>query len=311
MEYAPKISVLIPAYNAEKTISRCLKSVLNQTYTNMEIVVVNDGSTDSTQQIVQDFCALDKRVILYNKQNEKSIAKTRNYLLSKITCEYFCFIDSDDYVEKQYIQTLYSSLVKHNTDISCCSFAMQYFKRHIFKKHTKKTKLFYNSDIFTEMVLGMNMYFCLWNKMFKTELIDGIMFNPEISYGEDFLFCYKYALKCKSASFKKVKLYHYVQQKNSLMKEKIGEKHFLFLSALFELLNNEQCEEQKNCLKAWIAMTSALFIFKTKRNKNILTSTKQHLKQNVKEYGDYLLKNKSTKFLFKFLFKYIKTFYVK
>ena len=104
IENAPLISVLVPMYNTQKTIKRCINSIIKQTYTNLEIVLLDDGSVDNTYNIAKTFADVDKRIKLLTKPNEKNLAKTRNYLLENYTGDYIVWVDSDDVLHKKYVE---------------------------------------------------------------------------------------------------------------------------------------------------------------------------------------------------------------
>ena len=112
----PKVSVIVPAFNVEKYISKCLLSLLNQTLKDIEIVVINDGSTDKTLEIVEKFEELDKRIRIINQENQKQGA-ARNRGMEIATGEYIGFVDSDDWVDLDYFEKLYLAAKKYNSDI--------------------------------------------------------------------------------------------------------------------------------------------------------------------------------------------------
>ena len=106
-----KISVLVPIYNAEKYIEKCLDSIVNQTYENIEIVLIEDGSTDNSLEIIKEYSKQDKRIKIISIKNN-GVADARNKALENATGDYVTFVDSDDYVEKDYVETLYTNLKK-------------------------------------------------------------------------------------------------------------------------------------------------------------------------------------------------------
>ena len=112
------IDVLIPVYNCEKYLSICLDSLISQTYKNLRIVLVDDGSTDKSIDILNGYAKKHKNIEVYQKQNEASISKTRNFLLKQIKSEYFSFFDSDDYAEPTYFETLYKNIKNYKADVS-------------------------------------------------------------------------------------------------------------------------------------------------------------------------------------------------
>lgn len=305
MQNLPLISVLIPAYNCEKYVKKCLTSVVNQTYKNLEIIVVDDGSKDNTYSIVEEFAKQDERIKLLQKENEKSVALTRNFLLRHKTGEYFCFVDSDDIISKDYVYTLYNNLIKFDADLSVCSFSIKLNKLPAFFKNKKKTILYQGEDIPSVIVLANKPHFQLWNKLFLSTLADGIEFENGLNYGEDFVYCYKYAKKCKSVVYSKAKLYKYYIHKGSTMNQKALDSKYKFLTALTNLLENENNKKNQEVLKAWIAFTSTYLVYDFK--KVIDQQRLVYLSGLIKEYTPFFKNNPHTARLFRIALKYMQS----
>lgn len=117
----PLISVIIPVYNAEKYLRSCLDSVLAQTYKNWEAVCVNDGSTDNSQKILEEYAAKDNRFLIINQENGGG-SSSRNRALKNINGQFVAFLDNDDLYHPQYLEILYTNLQNTHADISCCSY---------------------------------------------------------------------------------------------------------------------------------------------------------------------------------------------
>ena len=112
-----KVDILIPVYNGASSIEACLESVRNQTYKDINIIVLNDGSKDNTLDIIEKISKIDNRVKIYSKENEKSVSLARNYLLEKLESDYFIFIDADDYVSPLFIELLVKLYMELNTSL--------------------------------------------------------------------------------------------------------------------------------------------------------------------------------------------------
>ena len=298
----PKISILIPMYNVKKYVGKCLKSIVNQTYKNLEIIVVDDGSTDNSAQVVKEFMLKDDRIKLYTKQNEKSLSKTRNYLLSLVTSPYFIFVDSDDCVSKNFVKTLYNNLVFHNADCSVCSYSLLNFPS---LKLFYKTKNVNKEHIISNMILSNKIRCVVWNKIFITKLAKDILFENTASYGEDFVFCYKYLSKCNSVAYCGKRLYKYRLRKGSTIHQKFNDSYVMFLNQLFELLKNETNQQNINALKAWICFTSKFYIMLLRKQKEVNKNYLQQLKTNVKTYYPFLKQNKYLCFIYKSGYKFM------
>ena len=181
MEKAPIISVIIPAYKVEKYIGRCLKKLEAQTFTDFEVLVINDGSPDRTAEVVEEFAKRDKRFILFNNENG-GVASTRNFGVEHARGEYLAFVDSDDYVHKDYLKILYEECINNDADISCCRFRYTYFKTRIcLPMLTAPKKAVIESDKAYELIVrDSKIRSYLWNKLYKRELF----FDHDIRYPE-------------------------------------------------------------------------------------------------------------------------------
>lgn len=168
------ISIIVPAYNAEKYIEKCLDSLVNQTKEELEFIIVNDGSTDSTEELVKKY--KDKR-IKYFKNKNQGIGKTRNFGIDKATSKYIMFLDSDDYLAKNACEVMYNKAENNNLDIVICDFYKEYDNGNILEIRTpdfEESTLKENPDIITE-------YLCPWAKIYRRDLL----INNKIKFVEN------------------------------------------------------------------------------------------------------------------------------
>lgn len=233
-----KISVIIPVYNAQKTIEKCIKSILVQTYSNLEIIVVNDGSKDKTGEICEEIAKCDSRIKYYYKENT-GVSMTRNFGLEKATGDYISFIDSDDFLEKN----MYENMIKeiNNADILICNC----FIINDNKKINNDIEIKNNSYETLEKMIKdisdkeINRYVNPpWNKLIKRHIIvsNNILFDSKISLGEDLLFnltCMKDAKEIKTID---KRLYNYVITTSGLSEKRRDINAFLNNS--FNLINS-------------------------------------------------------------------------
>ncbi len=179
----PLISIIIPIYNVEKYLSRCIKSVLNQTYKNLEIICINDGSTDSSLKILEEFKLIDKRIKIINQKNTGQ-ARARNNAFLSSKGEFICFVDSDDVVSRKYVESLYYAILKYDTSISVGM--IQTFKDSDFNFDDSAVydtsieeniiKIFADKYIMKEMPDYIMQ--SVHTKLFKRYLLDNLDFNP-------------------------------------------------------------------------------------------------------------------------------------
>lgn len=211
----PLISIIVAVYNVEMYLKRCIDSILAQSYTHLEILLVDDGSTDDSPQICEDYAKKDKRVKVFHKKNEgQSIA--RNTALDNSTGQYIAFVDSDDYVSPYFIEKLYNSITTHNADIAACEFDMVLEsggKKK--KKYIKESGVVGGNDIWQMETTDYYM-FCvaLWNKLYKSEIWKNLRLK-EKKYAEDSFAMTEYVKAAKRIAILNEPLYYYYQRENS------------------------------------------------------------------------------------------------
>ncbi len=211
------ISLIIPAYNMDRYIARCVESVIAQTYSNWELIIVNDGSTDNTQNIARKYTSDDRRIKLYNNKNQ-GVCKTRNYGISVASGEWFGFIDADDWLEPTFLEILYKNAVENNCSISACRFINDYGDGVIgADERVNNVALFRSSNecIHNFICDGMSMEGMVWNKIYRTELYREYRFDSSIRVNEDCKYTFELMSQCENACLTSAKLYHYYLRRDS------------------------------------------------------------------------------------------------
>lgn len=231
-----KISVIIPIYNVEKYLAQCLDSVLNQTYRNLEIILVNDGSTDSSPRICDEYAAKDPRIKVIHKSNEGSAA-ARNDGLKLATGELIGFIDSDDIVADHFYEKLLKSLIDHHADIAECKFIE--FENQIPPNVNSSININTYIDYDTEASIGAyldeQLSVVVWNKLYRKEVLKDIFF-PNGKYIDDIFWSYKvFANSAKTVCIGDV-LYFYRRHESSIMGKKYSIKRLDALQAWEEMI---------------------------------------------------------------------------
>lgn len=215
-----KVSVIVPVYNAENTIDRCLESITKQTYTNLEIICINDGSKDNSYEILKKISQKDSRILVINKENG-GVSSARNSGLSRATGKYIAFIDIDDYMEEDMIESLVSRLEKDNSELVICNYKIKqnnYISDNDFDEKNllmNKKEFLKNFSFYARKVLTNQP----WNKLFiKNKITE--KFDENINLGEDFIFNINYINNIDKISILNEKKYIYdVSGKNSLTKK--------------------------------------------------------------------------------------------
>ncbi len=215
MSEKPKISVIIPIFNTEKWLNKCIQSIINQTYKNLEIICVDDGSTDNSRSIVIEFQKRDNRIILISQQNQ-GVSAARSNGISKATGEYIAFVDSDDYLEEDMYSVLYSMAIEYNADISHCGY-MKHKSNNVNISINGTEKVFFQNNIEALNCLLSCRVFTgsLCSKLYKRSLFDDVECSNNIRVNEDVLLNYFLFKNSKLAVFKDICLYHVNEDPNS------------------------------------------------------------------------------------------------
>jgi glycosyltransferase involved in cell wall biosynthesis len=208
--------VVIPAYNAQEYLAKCLESVLNQTFRDFEVILINDGSSDRTEEICLAYASRDSRIRYYSQVNQ-GVSVTRNKGLGYALGDYLVFVDSDDWVESDYIDRLASSI--GNSDLVICGVRLipggecRFAQRQVSASSFFTDFLRYRTDRYANYYLHT-----LWNKIFRTEVIrkGQLRFRSDISICEDYIFILQYLSLCESISFINHVLYNYRYVSSSL-----------------------------------------------------------------------------------------------
>ena len=215
------ISVIVPVYNAEKYLQKCLDSILEQTYQNLEIIIVNDGSTDNSGQICHEYEQKDSRIIYMEKENG-GVSDTRNTGLDRMTGSYVTFVDSDDWLEPNYVQFLYEKLIEHQADIVVGNYTRFNEANSVFYFHTSADyyeKVYDNTSIisclYDSKELLNSALIVAWGKIYKKEIMANFRF-PIDRIGEDALFNLKALLDSKKVVYVNKSAYIYRVREGSL-----------------------------------------------------------------------------------------------
>lgn len=209
------ISVMIPAYNAEKYIGRCLESLKNQTYSNIEIVIVNDGSKDNTQLICEEYVNKDSRFRLINQKNGGEGA-ARNKGLSEAKGKYLCFVDADDYVYPDFIENMYSMHNKYNAELVICGFT-ELKGAEVLNETSGDIQVMNQEQSMASLLLETSFKGYVWNKMFDLDIIrkKKLHFDETLAVWTDVLFVFQYMLNIKTTIFNPEPKYYYIYIENS------------------------------------------------------------------------------------------------
>lgn len=212
----PLISVIVPIYNVEKYLARCVDSIVNQTYKNLEIILVDDGSPDRCPQMCDDYAEKDSRIKVVHKKNG-GLSDARNAGMAVATGEYISFIDSDDYVSDDFFECLLDAMNKENSDIAECSVVKFYEDNHFDEFNDDLLEKTYDTqDAMSALIAENPFHQHVWNKLYKTELVKDIPYAVG-KLNEDEFWTYQVFGRANKVSKLNKTMYYYFQRNSSIM----------------------------------------------------------------------------------------------
>lgn len=226
------ISIIIPVYNVEKYLERCVKSVIDQTYKNLEIILIDDGSTDNSGKLCDELAKLDDRIVVIHKPNG-GIADVRNRGLKEAHGEYIGFVDSDDYIDINMFETLYNLSENNNADISIVSFYEYYNGKLIGVRDSENLEIMSKVEAIKELLIDTKIQSYTWNKLFKRELFDGIEFPLNKNF-EDIAILLLIFEKAEKIALLEKPLYYYLRRDDSIIGKRSSKTYIDHLEVIYD-----------------------------------------------------------------------------
>ena len=297
-----KVSIIVPIYNASKYLSRSIESILNQSYDNLEVILIDDASTDNSKEIIKKYALKDERIKPFYSEVNQGVSKSRNIGLKSVSGDYVMFIDSDDSIVKDAIKIMVEKAIKYDSDLIDSYHLMIYKNKTSLEHKALKEDLILGNKDNVEMITKSSY---ITGKLIDTKLIKDLLFDESLRRYEDLVFEHELKLRVKNYCLIKDVIYYYYQLEDSLINT-LGTKHTVYLDAsklVLDMYKNES-KEIKLSLES-IFFTNALLTGITKIIKNDMS-----LDDNVKMFKEYLLKAKEIYKSYEEN-KYIKKFYKK
>lgn len=293
------VSIIVPIYNAEVYLKCCIESLLHQTYRNIEIILVNDGSTDNSMKICLEYKGIDPRIVVLDKSNG-GLSDARNCGIDISKGDYLLFVDSDDFIHPQMTEGLVNVSESFGADISICRFSKIAYGEKItypiYKTEdiTGTAKVYTKEQAINELFDGSNYlaFTVAWNKLYKKDIFKQIRY-PYGRIHEDEAVAYKLFLQANRIVFTDTVLYYYVQREGSIMGAPFTEKRFDFVTAYRErmeyMIANRMFEEKAVKLYFW-KYVDMLSVYKetSKYNKDIYRKHRKQLKTDYRKYRCFL-----------------------
>lgn len=307
----PKISVIIPVYNVENFLVKCLDSVMIQSFRDFEAIIVDDGSTDNSSAIAREYAAKYDNVHLITQEN-KGLGAARNTGIEAAKGEYFLFADSDDYIEKNALQLLYEKAVQTNADLIIFDIFNEDINGNIMKidKGCTLNGASMTLKDFPELLI---QWPCAWNKLYHRDLFlaSGLRFSSRVWY-EDLRLFPKILCAAECIENLDMPLYHYLQRPGSIMRSANIERNREIIDALDDVITYYK---QQNFFKTYenelqylavyhVLITASVRVLKADRKHSLLKEFKTYVEINFPNYkqNPYLnCLNKREKMIFKFL----------
>ena len=214
-----KVTILIPVYNVEAYLPQCLDSILCQTYRDLQVVLIDDGSKDNTLAVAQEYARKDSRIEVYHQENQ-GVATTRNNLLKKIKGDYVLFVDSDDWIEPDMVEFLVRKATDNNAEVAMCGMVVN--DTPVKKEYTES--LLSQEECVRAFLFHNELRGSLCNKLVATSLLHNVWFHCGISYGEDALFCWHFFHNAQRIVMTDRQLYHYRMNDSSISHQSFGDK---------------------------------------------------------------------------------------
>lgn len=227
-----KISIIVPIYNMEQYLERCLLSLIHQDYQNLEIILINDGSTDNSINICNKYKKIDNRIIVINKAHS-GLSDTRNIGIKKATGDYIGFVDSDDYIDKDMFKNLIEGAEKYKCEISMCDLVETYNPNEKAKRNPLNYIKMNKKQALEQLLYDKNIGNYVIDKLFSKTLFDNISFPIGKLY-EDISTTYKLFIKANNIIYIPTTMYYYYQRSDSIVNNITRESILDYINAVFE-----------------------------------------------------------------------------
>lgn len=289
------ISIVVPIYNSEKFLEKSLNSLKDQSYKELEIILINDGSTDKSMEICKKYCDEDSRFKFFNKENG-GVSSARNLGLKNATGDYVGFVDPDDWVEVDMFQSLAKLVKEENAELAICGYIKESSDGTLIEKNETIDKKVFNMGEALNYIIENNGYRgFLCNKIFSMDLMKEKYFDEKIIYNEDLIFCCDYLKNCRTIAYNSRGLYHYIIHGGNISSKGYDKKKVFSLKAITEMIDEISKANISNLykFKEFYMHTNISFLMSGKNAKGLDKITYEELKNNLYTYDLNDYKNKS------------------
>lgn len=302
------VSIIIPCYNVEKYLDRCLDTVVHQTYPHLEIILVDDGAKDNTPALCDAWAEKDKRIRVIHKEND-GLANARNSGIEVCNGEYVMFVDSDDYIEPDMVEFMLTLSIEYEADVSRCGYYFDYDNGSIEAiEESEAVQLLDYEERMIDLINGRNISGVAWNKLYKREVIKTHMYDKVDGCSEDIMHNFRVYQDIDKTVFCNVPKYHYVENNASIT-------HGTFSYGAFDIIRARKIivdyfNDNPAILptaKEWY-IKSSLMVMSECVMFNACLNSYYELKKEIKHYKKFVFK--SGRFKNKYKVKYIALCYL-
>lgn len=299
----PEISIIVPVYNVEIYLEKCLNSIIGQSFTNYEIILVNDGSTDNSGEICDEYCKKDERIRVINKDNG-GLSSARNAGIKVAQGEFIGFVDSDDWIDKDMYKELYMLCTTRNSDISICKLGREINGKLVNDDEVCFIKEMNNIEGMRELFRGVLYRFSACNKLFKRSLFERIEF-PEGRIHEDLATTYRLFAKANKAVYSNNIGYIYVKRENSILTTRFNEKRldaFIGWDEILAFMKKRYPELTEEFISCYVygCVDNVYYILNQVKDKGDTRKYMTYLQQYVKRYYKQIITSSSISLKYKY-----------
>lgn len=293
----PLISVIIPVYNVEKYIHTCIDSIISQTYKNIEIILVDDGSEDNSGHICDVYAKSDSRIKIIHKENG-GLSDARNVAIDIARGDFITFVDSDDFVETDYVEYLYKLISKYSADLSICNIS-KIFEGKESKKQiiSNDIQTQYNAqEALSDMMYQKKFDTSACAKLYRTELFKEIRY-PKGKYYEDLATEYKLFSKCNKIVHGSLIKYYYLIRKNSITTSEFSIKRMELIDIAEEMLDfisTKYPDIKKSAISRYVSANFQILL-QAPKEKDQFKAEKKRIINNIKKYRKTVLFDKNSR----------------
>ncbi len=295
MEQKDLVSIILPIYKVESYLERCIESVRRQTYQNIEIILVDDGSPDNCGRICDSYAKQDERIIVIHKENG-GLSDARNVGIQKATGKYITLVDSDDYIEEDYVEFLYKLIQENNAQISICSHTVLYENGTILPKSTHENSVLDAKTVLERILYDEGIDLSAWAKMYDKKLFEKVQY-PKGRLFEDAATTYLLIDQCSKIAIGSESKYRYMIRNNSITSADFSPKKMQLITSTKEMSDyvKEKYPDLKNAANRRLMYAYLSTLSQLANCKKRYPKEEKEIVEYIRKNGNAVLKDKRAK----------------